>query len=97
MPAHGGFDEARIEEWRQRIGEPEPTAVPRSGTSPGCEGSHFQDALWRLESDHVVAQCDLPRRVSVITSSHTRRPNLMPTPAKPIPAPRVLVLVARSW
>jgi hypothetical protein len=24
MLAHGGFDEARVEEWRQRIGEPEP-------------------------------------------------------------------------
>ncbi len=73
-----------------------PTAVPRSPTQPGG-GTHSHGALWREARCQRVATWLPPRRVSVSTASATSRPSLMPTPAKPMPSPRVFELAARSW
>ena len=72
------------------------TAVPCATTSP-AGGSHFHGALCFEARRHRVATCTAPRRVSVTTSSERRSASLMPTPAKPIPSPRVFVLDAMSW
>lgn len=53
-------------------------------------------ALWREARRHEEATCCFPRRVSVMTSAHISSAILTPTPAKPIPAPRILVVAAMS-
>ena len=69
---------------------PSPAARP---TARAPSGARRGASAWR--------RAPRPRRVSVRTASATSRPSLIPTPAKPIPSPRVLraggeVVIARQ-
>ena len=96
MPAEDRLHVPRVQQGREGFWRRSRTPVPRRGTRPGGV-IHRQGARWRDRRPHAVATGLAPRRVSVTTSSDTRRPSLMPTPAKPIPWPRALVVAAMSW
>src|SRR3989344_8636759 len=74
------------------------TDVPLSGNTFPSNGINFQGARVSLAKCQVVA--DWARRVlfdSVVTAFEIKSESFAPTPANPMPLPRVLVEAAMLW